>query len=682
MKTNNAKRVSLLLTCALALTFCLGVFFVGNAVKVSAAEENMKYITAIPDSELELLSDENQVWFWSTKTGTGNVRYTPTGSYTLENVTDLAFRMKNANRQTNKPNKSNGLCAMYIKFKGNDTIWHLTHEQTILASDGKTKLYSHFKTIAPDGTIKRTLGNTAASQFAIPANFDGTVYFPLWAFFNGASIAEEDCLTSLENYQSLELEYIDFGVSCHRWDMILGDIAFAKTTDNQNWTYEVMNFDKAVKEGSEALITLRTDVYDQVALKVNGVEGAKNADGSITANVEGIGSVSTPVSTLQMFKQATVTTDLKEGYGITNVIAKFYNAQGEELTDASASLLSSGYSLGGKFNLRTNNPDNTALVGLDPVTCELDITVAPLVKVNVTGESSGVTVAYGSMDSSAGDNTIYLASGSASTLTVTPKTGFTFVEAKLNNEVLENTATEEGKFTYNVTVTENATLEIVGVGDEVTLTVEKTEGAKATVVIGDKTFASASETYVSNLRKVLTVNVSTEAGYMAKLEKVVASAEEGGEATVTTLVEKSAGVYEVEIDGAFTLRVSTEIVNYTVTYRLNNGQMQNGETNPETITVLDSVVLYVPVREGYEFKGWKIQGNDAYVTKLENISENITVVAEWERVATQPDSSNTSEKPSTSEPTENKGCLGSISGISAFVALLGVAVVCFKKKEN
>ncbi len=673
MKLINAKRVSILLTCAMALTLCFSMFFATMPVRVGA--ENMKYITAIPDSELECLSDANQVWFWSTKTGTANVRYTPTGSYTLENVTDIAFRIKNANRQTNKPNTSGGLSALYLKFKGVDTIWHLTHEQKI------NNEYSHFKTLAPDGTIKRTMGNTAASQFAFTANFDATAFFPLWAFYDGASIAEEDCLTSLENYQSLELEYIDFGVSTWRWDLILGDIALAKTSDNQDWTYEVMNFDKAVQEGSESLVTLRTDVFDQVALKVNGEQGVVNQDGSITANVEGVGTVSTPVSTLQMFKQATVTTDLKEGYGITNVVSRFYNANGEEITDASESLLSSGYSLGGKFNLRTNNPDNTATIGLDPVTCELDITVAPLVKVNVTGESAGVVVSHGSLDSSEGDNSVYLASGSASTLTVTPKTGFSFVEAKLNGETLTNVATEEGKFAYEVTVTEEASLEIVGVGEEVTLTVEKAEGAKATVQIGEKTFEQASEAYATNLRKILTVNVTADPGYLAKLEKVVAPAEEGAEAIVTALVEKSAGVYEVEVDGAFTLRVSTEIVTYTVTYRLNNGEMAEGEVNPESITVLDTVTLYVPVREGYEFKGWKIQGQEGYVTELANIHEDIIVVAEWERKAVQPDSSSVEEQPSSSTG-EAQGCLSSVSGISAFVVLLGLAVAIFKKKSN
>ena len=685
MKLTKTNKLSFLLTCMFAFLLCICALFSMNTYNASAeAEENWNGITDVPDAELTMLSDEDEVVFWSNKTGATKVRYTANGSYTLNDATDIALRIKNADRQCNKPNTSGGLSYLRLKFKNSDTIWNIKNEQYILGSDGTTKLYTHFKTLAPDGTIKRTMGITNVGQFAFTANMDVTAYIPLDMIYNGNSKDAYACIMALDGYESLELEYIEFEVSTYRWDLILGDIALITTEDNATYDETVMDF---TIEAQDTNCTVMPVIYDEVALKVNGVDGTVDTDGKVTATVDGVGSVSVASNKLRMFKSASLSSELSEGYGITSVITKVYN--GDTLIDSvTANPLSEGYVLSGSYGFRINNPDNTEAIGMQIVKCVIEVVAAPLVKVNITGEIAGVTVAYGKVDNSETDHCVYLASGSASVLSITPQSGFTFAEAKLNGTTLTNIATEESVYTYEVTVMEEAELEIVGVGDPVDLTVEKAEGAKATVAIGDKTFAEANETYATNLRKTLTLVVAPDAGYAAKVEKVVPATEESGEATVTELVADENNAYKFTVEGAFTLRVTTSVVSYTVTYRLNNGAYAEGESNPETITVLDVVTLKTPTREDYNFLGWEIQGQEGYVTELKEISSDITVVAEWERkVVVEENSSSSTVEDSASassdgNSSEESGCFSTVAGgVVALVSLC--ATVCFiKKKEN
>ena len=263
---------------------------------------------------------------------------------------------------------------------------------------------------------------------------------------------------------------------------------------------------------------------------------------------------------------------------------------------------------------------------------------------------------------------------------------------------LTNTATEEGKYSYKVTVASEAELKIIGAGDPINLTVEKVQEAKAAVSIDETTFTEASTTYATNLRKTLNLTVTPDAGYAAKVEKVVAATEEGAEDVITELAADENGVYKFVVDGAFTVRVSTSAVTYTVTYRLNNGALADGETNPETITVLDTVVLNNPTREGYDFLGWEIQGQEGYVDELKNIVSDITVVAKWERKVVVDNSSSESDTSSdtTSDATSDSisgnsseegksasGCQSTVIGGVAAIAALGAAVCAIlKKKEN
>ena len=142
MKLTKSKRITFLLTCLFAFMLSIfGLFSMNTYNALAEAEENWNGITDVPDSELTMLSDEDEVVFWSNKTGATKVRYTATGSYKLDDVTDLAIRIKNADRQVNKPNKNAGLSYLRLKFKGSDTIWNIKNEQFIKNSTNHKKCH-------------------------------------------------------------------------------------------------------------------------------------------------------------------------------------------------------------------------------------------------------------------------------------------------------------------------------------------------------------------------------------------------------------------------------------------------------------------------------------------------------------------------------------------------------------
>lgn len=694
MKLRLKNKVLALLTGALALLLGFAAIFAGKTIAASA-EENTAGLTAVPDDKLVQLSDESETMFYSLKTGATVVRYTPAAdkSYTLENVSDIAMRLKNGGRQCNTSNTNNGLTYIQFKFKGNDTVWNIKNESFIYATDGTTKLYTHYTFLRANGTISKLVGtaNAAATtpekgamlSYQKPSNnFDGTLYIPLTMIYNDNGQTDADRITAVDGYEDLELEYIEFEVSTYRYDLVVGDIA---TIDGTTYEPTVMELTKELKDDNSMLLT---DLYDDATIKVNGQEGVKE-NGKVTATVDGIGSVTLSSDKVRFFKTASVSSELNEGYGITNVITKLYNDDAE-LTAYTKNPLSTGYVYSGEYDVRSvaKTSDVTQEVAT-PVQCVIEVTVAPLVKLNVTGENTGVTVSYGTIDTSATDNRIYLANNSGSTISVVPNTGFSFVEAKLNGEPLTNESATVGEYIYTVKITAESELEIIGTGDPVDLTVEKAAGLKATVAIGEKTFADDSETYSTFYRETLSLIVTPTAGYAAKVEKVVLAETDGEAPTVTELTADGDNVYKVYVDGGFTLRVSTSIVTYTVTYRLNGGAYATGESNPETITVLDSVTLKNVTKSGYTFLGWKIQGQGGYVTELKNVAENITVVAEWERQAAADESDGNNENNEKTDDNANdekkttSGCGSSlVGGTSALALAIGAAVVAGKKRRK
>ncbi|MBQ4571034.1 MAG: InlB B-repeat-containing protein [Bacilli bacterium] len=79
--------------------------------------------------------------------------------------------------------------------------------------------------------------------------------------------------------------------------------------------------------------------------------------------------------------------------------------------------------------------------------------------------------------------------------------------------------------------------------------------------------------------------------------------------------------------GDVTVVAQWEATSYNITYNLDGGI--NSESNPDTYTVEDEVVLSAPTKEGFAFLGWYI--NDELVTKIaKGTTGDVTLVAKWE----------------------------------------------------
>lgn len=71
-------------------------------------------------------------------------------------------------------------------------------------------------------------------------------------------------------------------------------------------------------------------------------------------------------------------------------------------------------------------------------------------------------------------------------------------------------------------------------------------------------------------------------------------------------------------------------IQYTISYNLDDSlslPASNDSRNALSITYYDTVTLYAPYREHFEFDAWDLNGVE--VTTLENIDSNITLTAKW-----------------------------------------------------
>lgn len=66
--------------------------------------------------------------------------------------------------------------------------------------------------------------------------------------------------------------------------------------------------------------------------------------------------------------------------------------------------------------------------------------------------------------------------------------------------------------------------------------------------------------------------------------------------------------------GDMTYTANWKATEYTITYNLDNGELETGKTNPEKYTIeSDSITLNNPTRTGYTFKGWSTSDGDTPV---------------------------------------------------------------------
>ena len=99
--------------------------------------------------------------------------------------------------------------------------------------------------------------------------------------------------------------------------------------------------------------------------------------------------------------------------------------------------------------------------------------------------------------------------------------------------------------------------------------------------------------------KELMENAFTRKGYEFKGWNTLPSptAENSG----TSYADKAS----VTIEDDLTLYAQWKLIEYTITYNLNSGELPEGQTNPEVYTVeTDDFTLVNPIRTGYSFDGW------------------------------------------------------------------------------
>ena len=200
---------ALMLCLTLGLCAAAGT---GAAMLAPSAEEEVPAATTVPEEDLEQLSIENGTIAYSTATGTGTVRFTPSSdaAYTLENATDIALRFKIMHRQTNRPNVSTGLCYVRFKFVGNDTVWGISKEDLRFTFvDAETDEVGQVR-------VSNGGGNAVGGQINAQSGTNGTIYIPLSQIRDGNQTdALGNRLTDTENWQNLQLEYVEYSYSAH-----------------------------------------------------------------------------------------------------------------------------------------------------------------------------------------------------------------------------------------------------------------------------------------------------------------------------------------------------------------------------------------------------------------------------------------------------------------------------------
>lgn len=706
----------------MAIALCFGLLFLS-----ANAEDTVSSATTVPDSELVQLSIDNGTIAYSTATSNGIVRLTvdPDGSdAALTNATDIAIRVKVMNRQTNRPNVSSLLSYIRFKFVGDDTVWGITKEGLYFTFlDAETNAKSTVRVSnGGDGNI--------GGQLNAAVGTDGTIYIPLTQIRDGSSTTEFGRrLTEVENYSSLQLEYIEFTTSQNRWDLAFGDAAIVRQSGG-NVETDVISAELSVESGGN--VTLYDAFYDNVTLVVNGQTAVENEDGEFEVDLGEMGRVYIDSDKLFAYDPIKLKSDLSAGYGITSVgtevdVDGYTLKQVDESADnwrfdasysnrnKNRTALLDGYTYEGEYFLRFGNhgvydsaaTDAMSTLGAQPIDGTITVTVSQLASLSVTGESAGVDAYYARLDSledfenitsiddwsdmidSAEDGTICLAPGDASALIVVPKDGYEFTGISLNGETLEPAETITDPDTtrvtaalYTVTVTEDGELEILGLGDEVSLDIEVAATGGSLEIDGE---AVTGETFTTNVYKTLEIGAVADSGYAAAVSAVYPAEEEGGEEIVVPISASSDGMYYYQVDGAFTLRVEFSIVTYNITYRLNNGEYAEGESNPATITYFDTVTLNSVSREGYTFLGWRIEGSGEteYITELKEIDSDITLIAVFELA------SGGDVDPDPTDPADNNGDglpTGAIVGIVVacvvVVAAAVVAVVLVRKKRS
>lgn len=709
-----------------AASLSVGLLF-GNTAEVKVADAATSIPTTVPEAELTNLAwDEESVYVYNTSTTSPSIRFNVSSdaNYTLANATDLAFRFHISYSQWNRPNNGNGLSWVRVKFKDNDTVY------------GITKADVSLPLVKEDGTVDqvRVSGggdNAVGGQINAAPGTDGTLYVPLSELRDGNQTTDfGNALTSVEDYQSLAIEYIEYTFSGSRYDFAFGPIALVRQ-DNGTVTTEKLSVSATKMAGTVTLC--KGIIYDKATVTVNGVAATSDGNGKYVATLPDVGTLSYEYSDEEgVFAFNPLSVKLEaEGYGITN--AKVYVGDSyDETNEWSINYCTSGYFKEGEIPLRWGfrslmeiRRGIAAPLVYESQNFKVDVTVSKLTKLTVDEEHVQLiyekdlynVVAKGgkplTVDSTKDDGTIYLKTNETSSIKVVYDDKFVFRGLTIGETELTGTQNTDGSYTYSVKPTEDSAITVLGVGEAVEVSVT-VEGIGGNVMI-DGAAVPEDGIIATNVYKTLSIAAIPETGYEAEVKVVhtIESTEEGGEPTVQeeTLTAGENGEYTYIVDGDFAIVVTFSVANYTVTYRLNGGAYASEESNPETITYFDTVALKNVSKNGYDFKGWRLEGESAYITELKNVDRDVTLIAVFELHEEPPidssDSSDSSDSADSSDGSDSSdtsdssdisvssddvdvssekksgGCGASLtlSTVSALLTACGMFLLCRKKRE-
>lgn len=719
----------------------IGGIALGVPTATAGAEETApSSATTVPQDELKQLDLNGGTLTQTIKSNTtATVRFNADGAsdYSLANATDIAFRYKVTYSQVNRPNVGSGLTYVRLKFKDSDTIWGAAKE------DLRYTFVDAYTNEVRVTRISDGGDNNVSGQINNDVGTDGTIYIPLTHLRDGNMKADPgNRLTDTADYRNLELEYIEFTYSSSRWNFAFGQAAIIRqsagtvTTDILQLTAEARNN-----------LTLYTMWQDNVALKVNGHDAVKAADSDrYEVDLGVMGKVYIPSDKLYAFDPVRLKSELAEGYGITAVATSADGYEITQRTEKDdnwgydkstppkftgrnedRSSLQHGYVYEGEYffrkgshGLHPGGANDLAALGSNPLDFTLEVTVSPLVKADLTGENVPyVDVYYSRINSiykdvnllytykhfseitsskdwrdvpdDGSDGKLYFKPNEDASVVVVPKAGYDFTGLKLGSDELTlDDATEVVRdsehgnrvtaVVYILNLTENTEMEILGLGEEVTVTYD-IAATGGSVTVDNKAITETSTT--SNIFKTHAIRVTPAKGYSSTVS-VILPASGGGEETLIPLSPATDGVYYYQVEGDFTLEVTFEIVNYNITYRLNNGAYASGESNPATVTYFDTVTLKTPARDGYDFLGWRIEGETGYITELKEVASDLTLIAVF-GVHSDPDPDDNPGGDAKPDDGNNGGCggCGSVLSLGAgSVVLLGAALLAVKKRKN
>jgi hypothetical protein len=269
-------------------------------------------------------------------------------------------------------------------------------------------------------------------------------------------------------------------------------------------------------------------------------------------------------------------------------------------------------------------------------------------------------------------DTSYMVKEGATNVSFALETGYEITSITVNGvDVSTDLTRVSGGYTLVLNVTQDVEIAITTALKEVTATFEQTENATVTV---DKTSVPMGGSVV--------YTIEAQVGYT-----VTAVLLNG--ADVTDKIVLANGIYTYTARGIVedvNLSVTVEAKTYVVSITMGEGGSVTSDT--ASVAANGSVVLTVTENDGYQLKSLTVNGKSVSLGvdgtyTVKNVLENVTVVAEFEKIVTNVPDSTSNGSASSDTNASSSGC-GSIAGLGAASCLLlsVAALIVIKRKDN